>query len=175
MFTSRTTFVALLSGSLIAALVGVSTGRAALPTRTAGGDMLVLIDGCDGFVAPGGLVPNAVAPFPSSWTHNFLVTWADRSQVRFPDDPTGARTQTVIALNADGSDDGGHSFTIKGKLTLSFFADPLFWADGGTVKIRRDDGATVTGTAQGVFEHAFDPIFTTPDEIFEVTATTCNL
>jgi hypothetical protein len=174
MLASRTRFVAVFSGCLIAGLVAASAGHAAAPVSASGDGMLVLIDGCDGFVAAGGIPPNAPSPFPTSWTHNFLASWDQRLQQKFTNDGTFTKTETDITLNAQGTDDAGHSFAIRAKLTRSFFASPELWADDGIVRIRRDDGATLTGSAVGAFEHVFDPIFTN-DTILEVTATSCSL
>jgi hypothetical protein len=152
----------------------VGSANAARPSVSTGTGMLVLIDGCDGFVAAGGVAPNVSDPSVPSWTHNFLADWTTRSQWRFRNDDTGQRTVQVISLDATGTDADGHSFTIKGWLEWHLLANPELWADDGVVQIRRDDGAVVTASAVGATRPVFDPIFKA-DRILEVTASSCRL
>lgn len=160
--------------TLAALSVGVLAASADPPVPSDGSGMLVLIDGCSGFVAPGGVAPNAAPPVPDSWTHNFDADWTQTSQWKFQSDPTGQKTLQAISLDASGTDAAGHTFTIKGKLVWHLLADPELWADSGTVQIRRDDGAKVVGSAVGDLEPIFDPIFTV-DRALAVTASTCKL
>jgi hypothetical protein len=160
--------------TLAALFVGVLAARADAPVPSSGSGMLVLIDGCPGFVASGGVAPNATPPVPDSWTHNFVADWTQSAQWKFQSDPTGQKTLQAISLDASGTDAAGHTFTIKGKLVWHLLASPELWADSGTVQIRRDDGAKLVGTAVGDLEPIFDPIFTV-DRALAVTATSCKL
>jgi hypothetical protein len=163
---------AILAAASFAVPAGGAEAASADSTRSSGSGMLVLIDRCDGFVAPGGLAPGATPPFPYSWNHNFLATWEDTATWKFRNDETGATTFQDITFHGSGTDSDGQTFDVKGKLSLSLFASPDLWADGGTVRIRRADGAVLTGTALGGGFLIFDPIFSV-DRVLMVTATDC--
>jgi hypothetical protein len=172
--TSRPQAGVLIVVLLTLLLSSVAAARADAPVPSSGTGMLVLIDGCPGFVAAGGLAPNADPPFPLSWTHNFGADWTETDQLRFANDTTGQRTETAISLQAVGVDAAGHSFAITGKLYWHLFAGPEVWADSGAVRIRRDDGAVASGSAVGDGFPVFDPIFTV-DRALVVTSTSCKL
>jgi hypothetical protein len=165
-----------LAASLLTLSLGVLAARADPPTTSSGQGMLILIDGCPGFVAAGGVTPNAgpPPPVPDSWTHNFLASWTQTAKWRFQNDPTGQKTVQVISFGAQGTDAGGQRFSISGKLTWHLFASTEQWADGGTVRIKRNDGAEVDGSAVGALLPALTPIFTV-DRALEVTASSCTL
>jgi hypothetical protein len=158
----------------IALFAASGSANASRPQVSNDAGMLVLIDGCDGFVAAGGIAPTVTTAAPASWTHNFVADWTTRSQWRFQNDDTGRKTVEEISLDATGRDAAGHSFAISGSLEWHLFANPELWAEDGMVRIRRNDGAVVTGSAVGATRPVFDPIFTV-DRILEVSASSCKL
>ena len=105
--------------------------------------MTVIVTGCDELVAE-----SDVQVFPGS-THNFPIAvhlegWVKSS----PDVPSDVWTARY-RVTGSGTDSAGHTFTIDGTLTKSGDGETDFFANGGSMVVRRDDGATARGAADG--------------------------
>jgi hypothetical protein len=105
--------------------------------------MTVIVSGCDDLVAE-----SDVQVFPE-FTHNFPVAvhlegWVKSS----PDVPSDFWTARY-RVTGSGIDSAGHSFTIDGTLTNDGNGATDFFATGGSMVVRRDDGATARGAANG--------------------------
>ena len=138
-------------------------------------DALVLLTGCDGLIAEGGVAPTASpGAVPYSYTHNFIASV--HIEGRWRSDPDIANSFILRArITGTGQDAAGREFQINGLLTMdSFQAD--FFATDGNVSIQRDDGSFARGTAVGawpiVTAGEFDSFF---GETLSITASHCQL
>lgn len=105
------------------------------------GQMTVIVTGCDGLVAESDVM---VDP---GLTHNFPVSvhlggWVKSS----PDVPSDVWT-AHYQIAGSGTDSAGHGFTIRGTLTNEGNGGSDFFATGGDIVVRRDDGAVARGPA----------------------------
>jgi hypothetical protein len=127
--------------------------------------MTVIVTGCDDLVAE-----SDTLAFPE-FTHNFPAAihidgWVKSS----PDVPSDAWTARY-RITGSGTDFAGHSFTIDGTLTKDAGGGIDFFATGGSAVVRRDDGATARGAADGA---ANSDVYGVPDAI-HVSADRCRM
>ena len=138
----------LLAGAAILAIV--SGGAAATASGTAWErdrlsmdvEVLVLLSGCDGLIAEGGVpsIPGG-PPLSYAFTHNFVAAahiegWTRRD----PSVPAEVGFTMHARITGTGTDAAGRTFTLSGNVSQDGF-EADFWADDGNVVVRRDDGA----------------------------------
>ena len=129
------------------------------------GSVTMIVTGCDDLVAE-----SDVQVYPE-FTHNFPVAvhvegWIKSS----PDVPSDFWTARY-RITGGGTDSAGHAFTIDGTLTESGNGGTDFIADGGSMVVRRDDGASVRGAAD---EAANSIVYGVPSAI-HVSADRCRM
>jgi hypothetical protein len=113
------------------------------------GDVLVLVSGCDGLIATGGVAPTGSGPFEYWRTHNFVASARIKGTTRV--DPNVANSLNArMRIKASGTDASGQRFRIRGRLTEDMDS-PDFWASDGRVTVRREDGSFARGKAGGAF------------------------
>ena len=105
--------------------------------------MTVIVTGCDALVA------ESDVPVFAGFTHNFPVAvhvegWV-KSSPEVPSDAWTARYR----VTGSGTDSAGHTFTIDGTLTNDGNGGIDFFATDGSIVVRRNDGATARGAADG--------------------------
>ena len=111
-------------------------------------EVVVLLSECDGLIAEGGVGTIPGAPVSHAYTHNFLAMVHIEGWARWdPDLPLEASYVAHARITGTGIDAAGQTFTISGDVTSDrWHAD--FWADGGRVVVRRDDGSFAWGTGR---------------------------
>ena len=138
--------------------------------------VVVLLSGCDGLIAPGGVPLTAPDPWPP-YTHNFIASIHREGWMKDGPDSSHNSWLTHSRLTGSGTDAAGHAFTIEGTLTYDSDLDPALekWATGGKVVVRRDDGAFARGDAGGSAPIRNSPPLGTSLASLGVAADQCHL
>ena len=138
-------------------------------------EVVVLLSECDGLIAEGGVGTIPGAPVSHAYTHNFLAMVHIEGWARWdPDLPLEATYVAHARITGTGIDAAGQTFTISGDVTSDrWHAD--FWADGGRVVVRRDDGSFAWGTAAGGYGIVNQPPLLYGGSSLMVTANHCQI
>jgi len=153
----------LMGVAAIAALLIALPVTAAPTGRHAADPLLVLISGCDGLVAEGGIPPNPWAQPPSA-EYSFLTSYSE-DWIRHKNDPL-----SEVKIAGTGFDADGARFTI---VTTAMVGD-FDTFGGGTVHVTGRRGSSLTGAVS----LANTPIVLSPyydRRALRIRAATCSL
>ena len=114
-------------------------------------------------------------PVSHAYTHNFLAGVHMEGWARWdPEQPLEFSYEARSRIDGTGIDAAGRTFTISGNVTSDrWHAD--FWADGGRVVVRRDDGSFASGTAGGGWGIVHAPPLLYGGPSLHVDATHCQI
>jgi hypothetical protein len=133
------TFLALAVAIGVAVITGTALAGPDVTRFSSDRQVVVLVSGCDGLVAQGGVPLRYSDPWPA-YSHKFVASIHREGWEKFLEGRAPHQFLTHSGVTGSGSDAAAHEFTIEGTLTYDSDWDPTseLSATGGNVVVRRD-------------------------------------